>query len=520
MIKEKIKRAIGGVALGLAVYSLAAYWPAIGAGAESKARAVEPSFAASPYLLIALDASSPGEAALPEQGQQPGSEEKTADQVYKNIQVFKGLPAAGVMRAMTFFQTALGVDCSHCHVPNELEKDDKPAKQTARKMYQMVRTISKEINTNRVTCYTCHRGRPQPEPPPASSAPSEQQMKQASEDQRPAQEVYQNIQTLKGMPAGRLMLVMSMFAKSLGVDCNHCHVPGEFEKDDKPAKQTARKMLRLTGVIAREYYAGNSPINCYTCHRGQPQPVSVPAAPSGAPPSSSQPKFEAKPPEVKPLASPPSVDQVLNQYVQALGGKAALERVTTRVMKGALVPQGGPNMPLEVYEKAPNKTLTMFRNPAGDNFMGFNGTVGWTRTPETGLRELSGLELEGRKRDAEFYQNLKLKERYPKMTVLGAAKLGDREAYAVEAAPAAGNSETLYFDTQTGLLIRQDTAVETPQGKNTIQTYFEDYREVDGVKLPFAIRRSRPGFNWTYKFDEVKFNVPVDDAKFNKPTTQ
>jgi hypothetical protein len=97
-------------------------------------------------------------------------------------------------------------------------------------------------------------------------------MKQAEQDKRPAEQVYKNVQILKGVPAGRWNMIMTMFTLSLGVDCSHCHVPGEFEKDDKPAKQTARKMLRLTGTIAREIYQGQSPINCYTCHRGQAQP--------------------------------------------------------------------------------------------------------------------------------------------------------------------------------------------------------------------------------------------------------
>ena len=149
--------------------------------------------------------------------------------------------------------------------------------------------------------------------------------------------------------------------------------------------------------------------------------------------------------------------------------------------------------------------------------MGFNGTTGWTQTPESGWREVSGPELAQRKLDAEFYSELKLKERYPKMRVLGAAKLSDREAEVIEATPAEGNPERLYFDTQTGLLIRQDLVIEGPQGKTAIRIYFEDYRAVDGIKHPFAIRRSRPGFTWTYKFEEIRHNVMVDEAKFDKP---
>jgi hypothetical protein len=78
------------------------------------------------------------------------------------------------------------------------------------------------------------------------------------------------------------MVIMGMFTEALGVECTHCHVGADFEKDDKPAKQTARKMLMMTGSIAREIYKGNSPVNCYTCHRGQKEPVAFPPQPGAA----------------------------------------------------------------------------------------------------------------------------------------------------------------------------------------------------------------------------------------------
>jgi Photosynthetic reaction centre cytochrome C subunit len=208
-----------------------------------------------------------------------GQGERPAEEFYKNIQLFKGMPASRLMPTMTRIAQWLGVDCAHCHVAGQYDKEDKPAKQTARKMFQMVRLVGRELNTDRVTCYTCHRGKPQPELPPESwKAKGEEMMKQADQDKRPAEQVFKNVQVLKGVPAGRWNLIMTMFTLSLGVDCTHCHVPGEFEKDDKAAKQMARKMLRLTGTIARESYQGNSPVNCYTCHKGEVKPVSMPPA--------------------------------------------------------------------------------------------------------------------------------------------------------------------------------------------------------------------------------------------------
>src|SRR5215510_15055941 len=332
----------------------------------------------------------------------------------------------------------------------------------------------------------------------------------AQPEDKPAEQVYKNIQVMKGMPASRLMSAMSRLTQSLGVDCSHCHVPDALDKDDKPAKQTARKMFELVRTINATL--GANRVTCYTCHRGQPQPASAPPAPANA-----ASKSELSTPEIKPADPKANVDAILNQYVQALGGRDVLERVTTRVKTGTLVAQGGMKAPLEVYEKAPNKTLTIFRAPHGTNQMGFDGAIGWTKTPEQGLREEAGQQLDFIKSEAEFYKELKLKERYSKLTLLGTALLENREAYVIEAAPPRGQPEKLYFDRQTGLLVRLDVVPNLGQEKMQVQMYFEDYRAVDDVKLPFAIRRARPGFTLTYQFDEIKLNAPVDDSRFNKP---
>ena len=332
----------------------------------------------------------------------------------------------------------------------------------------------------------------------------------AQPEEKPAEQVYKNIQLMKGVPASRLLSGMNRLTQFLGVDCAYCHVPDAFDKDDKPAKQTARKMFELVRTINATLKTNS--VTCYTCHRGQPKPVSMPPAPAAT-----VTKSELAPPEIKPADAKANVDAILDQYIQALGGRAALERVTTRVMTGTLIAQGGMKAPLEVYEKAPNKTLTIFHPSHGTNQMGFDGAIGWTKTPELGLREETGEQLEMVKFEAEFYKELKLKERYARLTLLGVAQLNDREAYVIEAAPPRGQPEKLYFDRQSGLLVRVDRVMERGQEKMQMQIYFEDYRAVDGVKLPFAIRRTRPNFTWTHQFDEIKANVPLDDSKFNKP---
>lgn len=112
--------------------------------------------------------------------------------------------------------------------------------------------------------------------PPQNPFIVELQKKIAGQENKPAEEVFKNIQILKGMPAGRILRVMEVaFNNSLGVDCTHCHIPEQWEKDDKEAKQTARKMWQFTGKVNQDLKEaiGKGQINCTTCHRGQVKPA-------------------------------------------------------------------------------------------------------------------------------------------------------------------------------------------------------------------------------------------------------
>lgn len=431
-------------------------------------------------------------------------QEKRAEDVYKNIQIFKGIPASRLMRAMDFFKTSLGVDCAHCHVPDQFDKDDKPAKVKARKMYEMVRAANDKLGGGRVSCYMCHRSHSRPEPDPPAIRITDELRREAERDNRPVNQAYKNIQVLTGVvPAGGLLAAMNIISKSLGVDCAHCHVAREFEKDDKPAKQTARKMIEM--VKEANKYAR---VSCYTCHKGQLKPVSFPPR--------AEPVSSPKAAEILTGAPSPSVDAVLAEYIRAIGGEAAIKRVKTRVSKGSLVSQGGGNAPLEIYEKAPNKKVTHFRNPNGSAYMGYDGEIGWTKSPEQGLVELSGPELAMMKLDSEFYRDLKLKDLYPRLRVLGSAKLGERDARVIEATAAGGDPEKWFFDVQSGLLVRVEVEMGPPGNKMLVVKELDDYKDVQGVRLPFTLRWTRRGFTWSFKLAEIAHNVPIEDATFSK----
>jgi outer membrane lipoprotein-sorting protein len=232
--------------------------------------------------------------------------------------------------------------------------------------------------------------------------------------------------------------------------------------------------------------------------------------------------FAQATPQQPAMAALPTVDQILDKYVQVLGGKAALEKITSTASKGTFeIPAFGASGTAEVWEKAPNKTALRLDIPGfGLVLEGFNGTVAWAQDPQSGLREKTGAELATTKIDADFYKPLRLKQLYPKITVKGKEQVEGKDVYVLTATPPEGAPETWYFDAASGLLIRMDLERESPQGKMAVQVFQEDYKEVDGIKIPHSMRQVTSAFTIIIKLTEVKHNVPIDDAKFNKPAAQ
>jgi len=218
-------------------------------------------------------------------------------------------------------------------------------------------------------------------------------------------------------------------------------------------------------------------------------------------------------------------DEVLAGYVAALGGRAALEKLNSRVAKGSFEVSGiAMSGPVEMYAKAPNKMLIVLQMPKQETFKdGFDGIIGWEQNPDDGITDKTGLELGSTMRDADFYQPLKLRLQYPNLIFKGPGKVSigkggggkveEHEALVLEA-PRNGRPRLFYFDSRTGLLLR--TEEWDANGKITDAVEYDDYREVDGVKVPF-IRYIVQDAHFTIKLTEVKHNVPIDDAVFAKP---
>lgn len=221
-----------------------------------------------------------------------------------------------------------------------------------------------------------------------------------------------------------------------------------------------------------------------------------------------------------PALAQPSVDQVLEKYTQALGGQAAYEKVTTRAMKGTVeIPDDNVTGTAQVVAKAPGSfRLTMDIPGYGLVETVVSGGNGWEKNPDSGTHAMGKTDLAVAQRDHHFYREVRLKELYPKMEAVGTDKVEGRAVNAVEATPASGPAEKLYFDAETGLLVKRDyERVTLEDGIVQYEVLLRDYREVDGLKFPFTIEQRSPDNTMIFKFAEIKNDAPLADTAFAKP---
>jgi photosynthetic reaction center cytochrome c subunit len=338
----------------------------------------------------------------------------------------------------------------------------------------------------------------------------------------PAEQVYKNIQVLKGVPADQITPTMRVIARDLGVTCEYCHDEMDRAKDGLEPKQTARRMIVMMREINKNSFAGNTEVTCVTCHNGHNIPANIPTLPPFSV-AYIGPGDEVKPPVL------PTVDQVLAKYVQALGGEQALRKITSMVITGtrqnyapaaAAVP---PPFPIEQYSKAPNLTVTTARPANGANSSGFDGTTAWAQNAQGRVTQLAGVGASRARRDADFYPALDMKQQYQRLTVTGVEKIGDRETYVVVAVPQGESPEWFYFDTQSGLLMRHQVISPSGVGNVPYAIDYENYRDAgNGVKVPYAIHivgPSRPDCA-NITVDKVQLNATIDDSKFAKPASR
>jgi hypothetical protein len=348
---------------------------------------------------------------------------------------------------------------------------------------------------------------------------------QAGQEPKPpmAEEVFKNVQVLKGIPVDQFMATMGFFSASLGLNCTDCHVDesgGNWAKyaDDNDLKRTARRMMQMVGALNRGSFGGRQLVTCNTCHRGTRRPNVMPslALLYGTPP----PDEPGEP--IAQVPGQPSADQVLDKYLQALGGAQRLAAFTSFTAKGSYLGfDDAEKRTLELFGKAPGQRATIIRSSAGVSTTTFDGRAAWIAGPEAErpqpLIAVTGQELDGVKLEAEVFFPARIKQALSNWRVGARIVINDREVQPVQGTTAQGGTATLCFDAESGLLVRLVRFTESPVGRIVTQTDYGDYRDVAGVKMPFRWTVSWLDGRSVFELTDVQPNVAIEAAKFAKP---
>lgn len=339
-----------------------------------------------------------------------------------------------------------------------------------------------------------------------------------------AEQVFTNIKVLKGIPATEFMSTMGFFSASLVETCTYCHADlsggswPHYADDDNPLKNTARQMIIMTNNINKEFFAGRQGVTCFSCHHGTEQPESLPqlslqyAAPV---------MFE--PPEIteqNPNAPPP--DQILDKYIRALGGADRIASLTSYVAKGSY--EGYSTIlrgTAELYVKAPNQETLIFHTASGDATLAINGKEAWVAGTEDNtpfpVIAMSGADLEGLKADAQLAFPAQIKGTLTKWRTGKFQTINDRKVQVIQGSLPSGEPVKLYFDDQTGLLVREVRYIKNLVGYDPYQIDYGNYKTVSGIQMPMHMVITWTDGRNTMDFSDVQINVPIDAAKFNQP---
>ena len=336
---------------------------------------------------------------------------------------------------------------------------------------------------------------------------------------------FKNVQVLKGIPVDQFLGTMGFIAASLSVNCTECHLAAGrgLIRDyaaDTPKKQKARQMMLMVKAINQANFGGAHRVTCWTCHRSDTQPPETPslAVQNGAVPDRDPNDIEV--PD-EPIPSP-TADQILDKYIQALGGAERLAGITSLTAKGTYAgfDTNLDKVPVEVYAKFPGQSTTIVhRSEKAENITTYDGRNGWIAMTNTVLpvKSLTGGELDGAQLDAEMFFAAGIKKYlrdwrvgFPPTTV------DDHLVQVVQATAPGGSRVKLFFDAKSGLLVRVARFADTVLGFNPSQVDYSDYRDLAGVKVPFHWTLTWTDGRSDFDMTDVQTNVPIDEAKFGE----
>jgi photosynthetic reaction center cytochrome c subunit len=337
-----------------------------------------------------------------------------------------------------------------------------------------------------------------------------------------AEELFKNIPVLKGIPVDEFMDTMGMFSNALAMNCTDCHTSDstsawENFAADTPLKQMARRMTLMVNGINRNNFNGERKVTCYTCHHGEQKPKSN----AGLTVQYSAPFDDPNEVEIPPRGYPnaPSADSVFDKYLQAVGGAQRAATITSIVAKGTY---GGYDtdhgkVPVEIYAKAPNQRTHIAHALFGDKVTVTDGRNGWYSSPDkpAPLIQLTGGNLDGAKLDTMVMFPALIKTMATNWRV-GSTAIDDKDVQVVQGT-SNGQNLNLYFDEETGLLLRMVRFADTIVGRVPTQLDFSDYKVVNGVKLPHKIIATWTDNQTTTELTSLQANAPIEATRFNRP---
>jgi photosynthetic reaction center cytochrome c subunit len=347
------------------------------------------------------------------------------------------------------------------------------------------------------------------------------------QEQKPqmSEDAFKNVQVLRGISVDQFLATMGFFAASLSLNCTDCHTAesgGSWARyaDDTALKNTARRMVVMVNSINKADFGGERKITCYTCHRGSQRPEVTPslAEQYGTPPPEDPDKVEILNPAG---ANQPSAEQILDKYLQALGGAAQVAKLTSMVGKGTYTgfDTDFAKVGIDYYAK-PGLRTTVVHTLAGDNTTVYDGQQAWVAAVDkpVPLMPLTGGDLEGARVDAELAFPAQIKQEFKNWrSGFPAITIDDKPVQVIEGTTPGGSAIKLYFDKNTGLLVRQVRYNNTIIGLTPTHVEYSDYRVVNGVKVPFHWTTTWVDGQSTTDLSSVQANVPIDAGRFTKP---
>jgi photosynthetic reaction center cytochrome c subunit len=347
---------------------------------------------------------------------------------------------------------------------------------------------------------------------------------QTPRDTRPAEQVFKNVQVLKGIPADEFMSTMGFFSASLGISCGDCHTSesgGDWAKyaDDTDLKRRARGMIAMVNLMNKTFFGGKRFLTCYTCHRGSTTPETTPDL------TQFYAMLRYREPDrfVNPFPGAPEAEQVLDKYIQAIGGAEKLAGITSVAAKGTFQTYGNPKKyRLEMFAKAPaQRTVIVHDLAGGDSIDTFDGREAWVVAPALltplPLEDRTGGEVDGAKLTAALTFPGQIKTLLREWRVGPPATIDDRDMTLVQGTMNGKVPVNLYFDDESALLSRTVTYADSPVGLAPIEVDYGDYREIGGVKLPHKLVVTWLDGRSIIELTDLQVNVAIDASKFARP---